>query len=593
MRNRRDKEERMDKMDNEVYIVPNPTTPNAAIVIDPELCIGCKRCVRVCRTDVLIPVENKKPPCVSACPAGIDIKKQLDYIAKGQYAEALILIKEATPLPLACSRVCPRFCEKKCGRTGLEGPVAINMTKRFVADLDARRGGPYTPQAKEATGHKVAVVGSGPAGLSAAYYSALEGHSVSLFEASPKLGGLLRYGVPDFRLPKAVLDKEVDSVAGLCKEVRTNVTLGRDFTIDSLKDQGFEAVVLAVGAEGVLRLNVPGEELAGVYHGVTFLRDLNSGKEVKIGSKVVVIGGGMVAVDSAQCAVRMGAADVTLVALEGRDAMPAYSDDVALAEEEGIKILSCWGVKRIAGNGGKVGSIELKACTSVADEHGRFLPCYNDGQTCTLDADTVIVAVGQTTDLSFLDGKIKVGRVIETDDECATSLTGVYAAGDVVTGSKTVIDACAAGHRAAEAVNRYLRGQGIASAEMVRTVSGYDVDQLDRQEYADIDRKRVVIPSLAAEERKHTFAEIELGVSEDEVRKEAGRCFACGEQPIAVYPDECWFCGCCVTHCPVPGAIRMDFPMNQRVGWKRKETGEFYRIGMKNPLPPNKRPPIE
>jgi formate dehydrogenase major subunit len=584
----------MDKSHDEAYLVPNPMTPNPAVVIDPDLCIGCKRCVRVCRTDVLLPIEEKTPPCTLACPAGIDIKKQLDYIAKGQYAEALKLVKEATPLALVCSRVCPRFCEKKCGRAGLEGPVAINMTKRFISDLDLKKGGPSAPPVKEATGHRVAVVGSGPAGLSAAFYLALEGHGVTLLEASPEKGGLLRYGVPDFRLPKSILDKEIDSIARMCQEVRTNAALGRDFTIDTLKEEGFEAVLIAVGAEGPLRLEVPGEDLEGVFHGVQFLKDLNSGKTPRMGRKVVIVGGGMVAVDSAQCAIRLGAEDVTLVALEGRDAMPAYEEDVALAEEEGIKILSCWGVKRIIGTeAGAVGGIELKACTSVLDKNGGFGPCYNEADTRTLEADSIIVAVGQTTDLSFLDGKIRVGRVIEVDGDCATSVAGVYAAGDVVTGSKTVVEACAAGRRAAESINRYLKGQGVVSVEKPSIPSERDWDRLDRQEYADVEQQRATMPSLAPEERKHTFAEIELGVSEDQVRKEAGRCFACGEQPVAVYPDECWFCGCCVTHCPVPGAIRMEFPLNQRVVWKRKETGEFYRIGMKNPLPPNKRPPIE
>jgi len=251
-------------------------------------------------------------------------------------------------------------------------------------------------------------------------------------------------------------------------------------------------------------------------------------------------------------------------------------------------------VKRIIGTeAGEVGGIELKACTSVLDGSGGFGPCHNEADTRALEADSIIVAVGQTTDLSFLDGKIRVGRVIEVDSDSATSVAGVYAAGDVVTGSKTVVEACAAGRRAAESINRYLKGQGVASVEKPSIPSEKDWDRLDRQEYADVEQQRATMPSLAPEERKHTFAEIELGVSEDQVRKEAGRCFACGEQPIAVYPDECWFCGCCVTHCPVPGAIRMEFPLNQRVVWKRKETGEFYRIGMKNPLPPNKRPPIE
>jgi formate dehydrogenase major subunit len=582
----------MEKPYDEAYIVPNPMTPNKAIVIDPDKCIGCKRCVNVCRTDVLLPVEEKTPPCVAACPAGIDIKKQLDYIARGKYTEALKLIKEATPLPLVCSRVCPRFCEKKCGRTGLEGPVAINMTKRFVADLDLKQGGPYAPEVKEPTGRKVAIVGSGPAGLSAAYYLSLEGHSVSLFEASAELGGLLRYGVPDFRLPKDVLDREIGSITKVCAEVRTNAALGKDFTMDDLKSRGFEAVLVAIGAEGPLKLDVPGEELDGVYPGVTFLRDLNSGRMPRVGKKVVVIGGGMVAVDSAQCALRLGAEEVTLVALESKDSMPAYMEDVASAEEEGIRILSCWGVSRISGAGGKAGSVELKACTSVFDGNGKFLPCYSDAKKATLEADMVIVAIGQTTDLSFLDGKMSVGKVIDVDGEYATTVSGIFAAGDVVTGSKTVIEACAAGHKVAQTINRYLKGQAVASVEKPSTIVEKEWDRLDRQEYADVEQERTKAPTLKPEERRHTFAEIELGVSEEQVRKEAGRCFACGEQPIAVYPDECWFCGCCVTHCPVPGAITMEFPMNQRVGWKRKETGEYFRIGMKNPPPPNTKPPI-
>lgn len=582
----------MDESHDNTYVVPNPVMPNAAILIDQETCIGCKRCVQVCRTDVLLPVENKKPPCAVACPADIDIKKQLMHIAKGEYAEALRLIKEAVPLPLVCSRVCPRFCEKKCGRAGLEGPVAINMTKRFVSDLDLNQGGPSVPEAKPPTGHTVAVIGSGPAGLSAAYFLALEGHNVTIFESSPKLGGLLRYGVPDFRLPKAILDREIESITRICREVRTNTALGKDFTIDHLKAQGFEATFLAIGAEHPLTLDTPGERLRGVHHGVTFLRDLNSGKKPEVGRKVVVIGGGMVAVDSAQCALRLGAEDVTVVALEDRDGMPAYSEDVALAEEEGIGILSNWGVDGILGADGGVSGVRLKACVAVYDENGRFQPRYDETRTKTIGADTVIVAIGQTTDLSFLDGAIGVGKVIEVDDSCATSLSGVYAAGDVVTGSRTVIEACAAGRRAAQAINQYFKGQQVAVAEEPFASTGAVTDRLERQAYADVEQDRAVMPSLKAEERKHTFDEIELGVSEDDVRKEAGRCFGCGNQPIAVYPDECWFCGCCVEHCPVPGAIRMEFPMNQRVGWKRKQTGEYFRIGMKDPPPPNKRPPI-
>jgi formate dehydrogenase major subunit len=582
---------RMEDISEKAYVVPNPLTPNAAVVINQETCIGCKRCVQVCRTDVLLPMENNKPPCAFACPADIDIKSQLTLIAKGKYKEALMLIKEAIPLPIVCSRVCPRFCERKCGRSGLEGPVAINMTKRFVADMDLAQGGPSIPSVKPATGHRAAVVGSGPAGLSAAYFLALDGHQVTMFEAGPKLGGLLRYGVPEFRLPKNLLDKEIESIAGICHEVRTGAALGKDFDLDSLKAEGFEAIVLAIGAESPLKLVVEGEDLKGVFHGVSFLRELNSGKVPEVGRKVVVIGGGMVAVDSAQCAMRLGAEEVTIVALEEKDLMPAYKEDVALAEEEGIGIVSSWGVKRILG-ATKLEGVELKSCLSIYDDEGRFMPRYDETCTQILKADSVIVAIGQTTDLSFLQIGTKANMVIETDDESATTLTGVYAAGDVVTGSKTVIEACAAGRRAAESINRYFKGQQVTPVEKPPMYSGDDMEWAERQAYADVDCARTVMPALKAEERKRSFEEIELGISESEVRKEAGRCFGCGNQPLAIYPDECWFCGCCVEHCPVPGAISMEFPVNQRVGWKRKDTGEYFRIGMKNPPPPNTKPPI-
>ena len=267
---------------NKAYFVPNPLTPCKAIIIDPDLCCGCNSCANVCRTDVLLPnptlpdPENRetqfKPPCQVACPAGIDIKRQLAYIAKGQYDEALKLVKESTPLPLVCGRVCPRFCEKKCRRAPVDGAVAINMTKRFVADMDLRNGALFAPVKKPPTGQRVAVVGSGPAGLSAAYYLAIEGHSVTIFEADRQLGGLLRHGVPEHRLSKDILDKEIESIIAMCDEARTGALFGRDITIESLKADGFGAILLAVGAQGVVKLNVEGEDLDGVYPGVAFLR---------------------------------------------------------------------------------------------------------------------------------------------------------------------------------------------------------------------------------------------------------------------------------------------------------------------------------
>jgi len=579
--------------------VPSPQTPGQAIIINPDLCCGCNSCVNVCRVDVLLPSPSLPSPesaafpfiapCEAACPAGIDIRRQLALIAEGRFPEALKLIREATPLPLICGRVCPRFCEKKCRRSPVDGPVAINMTKRFVADRDLASGGPFVPTPKPATGDKVAVIGSGPAGLSAAYYLGLEGHQVSIFESSPALGGILRYGVPDHRLPKEVLDKEIEAVTRLCREVRTNAAFGKEITIDDLKAQGFAATLLAFGAQGVAHLQVDGESLKGVHHGVTFLRDLNSGKIPAIGKKVVVVGGGMVAIDAAQCAMRLGAKDVTVVCLETRETMPAYEEDVLLAEEEGITFLVACGVKRIIGHE-FVAGIELKECVAVFDEHGTFNPCYNEDQCRIIEADTVIAAIGQTVDLTVLPPAIKKGKTLEIDDDYYTNLAGVFAAGDVTTGSHSVVEASAAGRGAAAAIGRYLKGQKVASHEALRDSALEEVEKKDLMEFERVERSRT--PHLTAEVRKQSFAEIELGLSEQDARREAGRCLACGQPPVPVYPDECWFCGVCVEHCPVPGAIRMEHPLNQRIGWKRKETGEYFRIGMKNPPPPNKKPPV-
>jgi NADPH-dependent glutamate synthase beta subunit-like oxidoreductase len=588
-------------MENELYIrprmVPNPVTPCKAIIIDPDLCCGCNSCVNVCRIDVLLPQPSLpspeagafpfKAPCESACPAGIDIRRQLAFISEGRYQEALQLIKRDTPLPSVCGRVCPRFCEMKCRRSPVDGAVAINMTKRFVADLDLDNGKPYVPLVKPKTGYSVAVVGSGPAGLSAAYYLALEGHSVSIFESSSKLGGILRYGVPDHRLSKEVLEKEIKAIINLCKDVQVNTTFGKDITIDSLKKKGFNAIFLGFGAQKLLRLNVEGEDLMGVNHGVEFLKAINAGLKPDVGSTVVVIGGGMVAVDSAQSALRLGAADVTMVALEARDEFPAYEEDLRLAIEEGVKIIPSYGVKKIIGESGKVKAVELKACTSVYDQDGTFSPQYDESKTFILKADDVVPAIGQVGDPNPLaESGIKVSNFIDVDETYQTSIAGVFAAGDIVTGAKTVIEAIAAGHRAAEKIDSYLRGQQAA-------ISPTEAEEAICKDLIEFERvDRAVMPTLAPEVRKHTFDEIELGLSEEAARKEAHRCLACGRPPVAMYSDECWFCGVCVKHCPIPGAIKMEYPLNQRVGWKRKGTGEYFRVGMKNPPEPDTRPPV-
>lgn len=564
---------------------PNPATPGPAIIIDEDKCIGCKRCVNACRTDVFMPAQkDRKSPCMIECPAGIDIKKQLTLIAKGKYKEALAVIKESTPIPLSLSRVCPRFCEKQCGRATIDGSVGINMTKRFVADLDLKNGGPTTPDPKPSTGHKVAVIGGGPAGLSAAYYMGLEGHLVTIFEADEKLGGLLQYGVPEFRMPKKVLDAEIASITKLCADVKTGMKLGTDFTIEDLKNQGYEAIVIAVGAQGIMKLNVPGEEFEGVISGVDFMKQVNYGKLPNIGEKVVIIGGGMVAVDSAQTAIRLGAKEVSIVCLESREAMPAYEEDIHLAEEEGVKLINGWGVKNIELSD-SVKIVNLKSCVSVFDENHRFNPSYDENVKLLLQADTVIAAIGQYPDLSVLGEEHSQGsrRAVQVNDNFETSATGVYACGDVVNMPSSVVKASSTGRKAADSINSFLREYAITSVEKPLEEKS-EFKMIERHELADVDDvERTIMPSLSAEDRKNTFKEIALGLDEEDVRKEASRCFTCGQDPIVTYPDECWFCGCCVEVCPVEGAIELVHPLNQAAAWRRKSDDRLYRIGMKNP----------
>ncbi|MBC7336110.1 MAG: FAD-dependent oxidoreductase, partial [Clostridia bacterium] len=275
--------------------------------------------------------------CKRACPAGIDIQGFIALIACGEYAEAIKLIKETMPLPAVCGRVCPRFCEEKCRRNLVDEPVAICDLKRFVADLDlAQNGQAYRPTVKPPTGKKVAVVGGGPAGLSAAWFLAREGHAVTIFEAAPALGGMLRYGIPAYRLPKDVLDREIGLITELCAEVRLNTALGRDFTVADLKAQGFDAIFVGLGAQASQSLRVPGEELAGVIGGVDFLRRVASGERVTVGRRVAVVGGGNTAMDAARTSLRLGAEEVLVLYRRSRQEMPARAEEIVEAEEEGV-----------------------------------------------------------------------------------------------------------------------------------------------------------------------------------------------------------------------------------------------------------------
>jgi NADH-quinone oxidoreductase subunit F len=595
-------------MNNQAYLVPNPVTPCRAIRIDPELCVSCYRCADQCRADVM--VRNQPKPggisrCEVSCPAGENIRWTTYFIEKGRFTDALESIKTENPFPGVCGRVCFHPCEDKCARIDLDAAVATNALERAAYDFSDGKV-VKRPEKRPATGKKIAVVGGGPAGLTCAYYLAILGHKVTVFEAQAVAGGIPRLNIPEFRLPGAVVEQEVKEVAALGVEIKVNSPIDAN-TFNKLTSE-YDACFVATGAPLSQKLGVSGEEAEGVLSALEFLRKVRLGEGVKVGKKVAVIGGGNVATDSARLARRLGAETVNMICLESRDIMPAYKAEVEAAETEGIVIVPSWGVKKINSSGGKVSGIELKSCVSVYDKEGRFSPIYDEQTTRMIEADTVIAAIGQTTDLSFADARMKAGSRVKADpDTLATDVPGVFAGGDVGSTIRSIVQAIASGKRAAISIDIYLTGgdkkvlvdtgraatsMGVYLREGKANPENRVPEELESAYYGPGNRKETEI--LQALERVSSQKEVNKGFSRELAVLEARRCFRCSqyEPPIVLYSDECWFCGTCVEECPIKGAIRMEHPLNQKVGWKRKDSGELFRIGMKNPPPSNNRPPV-
>ena len=458
--------------------------------IDPAKCTGCGACTEVC--PVRIPDEFNlglgedkaiyrlypqaipatfaikkldRAPCVRACPANLSAQGYVQLIKEHKFPEALAIIMDRLPLPGTIGRICPHPCETDCRRQEVDEPIAICNLKRFVADAvdwDALPVPEIPPRSE-----KVAIVGAGPSGLSCAFHLALKGIQAVIFEAAPEAGGWLRYGIPEYRLPREVLQREVNYIQRLGVAINYNAPIGKDRTInDLLTRDGFNAVFLGVGAQESVRIPAPGHESQGVLWGVEYLKDSAMGKKQKLaGKKVLVIGGGNVAMDVARTAVRQQG-KVTLICLESPEEMPASPWEVEEARHEGVEIVNRWGVKQILEKGGKVTGIELKAVARVFDEQGRFAPTYFEDRTKTEDADVVIMAIGQKTNLKFITEadhiELTPRGLIQTDPETkATSREGVFAGGDVETGPYIAIAAVAAGREAAISIDRYLQGQDL------------------------------------------------------------------------------------------------------------------------------------
>lgn len=576
---------------------PSLSRSNYVASVETKNCVACGSCVEVCPQNAVRlgqkicqknPVEVKdepipadrllfgkqywKPdllterrnvidetgtaPCKTSCPAHIAVQGYLKKAAMGEYGEALALIKKENPFPAVCGSVCARFCEQDCTRGLVDNPVAIDEVKKFIAEQELNAEDRYVPEKKFKEGKKVAVIGAGPAGLSCAYYLAVWGHDVTVFEQNSRPGGMMTYGIPSFRLDKDVVDAEIDVLYKLGVTIKCGVSVGRDITIPELRKQGFEGFYAAIGAQGGRKLGIPGEDADGVLSGVAFLRNAaesTAGASAADGhllpKDVVVIGGGNVAIDVARTAARQGAEAVSMFCLEQRDGMPAAADEVEEAEAENIVVGCGWGPKEILTENGKVKGIVLKKCVSVFDEQHHFAPQYDETDTKTIPCEAVIAAIGQSIEWgSLLDGSgVKLGRGNRAEADSWTYQTAepdIFVGGDVYTGPRFLIDAVAAGKEGAESLHRYVwKGHSLTLGRTKRNFAMLDKDNLEIGSYNNAARQ---VPGRDTKKFK-TMADDRLTFTEAQVKQETARCLECGA--ARVDQNICIGCGLCTTRC--------------------------------------------
>jgi len=523
--------------------------PEGYPVVDKDKCVGCGICEQVCPKSIMkvrTPSErilhfnrsvDRLAPCRQTCPAEIDIPRYIAQIRQGDYEGAVNTIRERNPLLLACGRVCPHPCEVNCRRAIEDEPVSINQLKRFAADYEMNSGKRLPVPMAPLTGKRVAVVGGGPAGLTCAFFLRRLGHDVTIFEAMPKLGGMLRYGIPEYRLPKKVLDWEIDGILELGVEHRCNAKFGQDFDIDSLKADGYDAIFMGIGAWKDSSLRVEGEQLQGCYTGIDFLSRLADGEPIPTGRSAVIIGGGNTAIDCTRNLLRLGVEEVNLVYRRTRNEMPANPVEIEAAEHEGVKFTFLAAPVRVVGDeSGNTTDLEyLKMELGEPDASGRRRPVPIEGSETLMRTDMVITAIGQSPDISFtehldqqLEGlKTTRWNTIEVDPATLQSdIPYLFCAGDAATGPSLVVDAIGGGRRAARAIHQYIMEEEVR-AEPGELQKDLIAETLFEYVEGIIKSKRAPMPELPVAERIKSFVEADQVLSEDAALNESTRCLFC------------------------------------------------------------------
>ena len=550
--------------------------------IDPTKCTGCGDCVAVCpvvcKNEFDLGLDERRAiyrryaqavpgaftiekhgtsPCKATCPAHISVQGYLALVAQGKYHEALKLIKQENPLPAICGRVCHHPCETACMRGEVDEPVAIDAIKRFVADLDLNSETRYIPEIKQERDEKVAIIGSGPAGLTCAYYLAIEGYQVTVFEKLPVLGGMLSVGIPSYRLPRDIIEAEIEVIRDMGVQFQTSIDIGKDITIGELRERGYQAFFVAIGSHECKVLGIEGEDLEGVYPGVDYLREANLGNHVSLGDKVAVVGGGNVAMDTVRTALRLGSSKPFILYRRSLEEMPASEEEIEECKEEGIEIHFLTNPTRIIGENGRVKAIEcVKMRLGEPDESGRRRPAPIPDSEFVMEVNAVVPAIGQESDWACLT------------DECACTLSDwntmqvdpltlqssdpdIFAGGDAVYGPRTVIEAIAHGKQAAISIDRFIRGEDLIEG---REKEWKAIEEVETEGYDRIPREQM--PRLPAEKRSGNFKEVQLGFTEEKVRLEAQRCLSCGV---------CSECYQCVDACLAGAVIHEDQTVEREI----------------------------